>query len=533
MTRALFTRPSLVVEPLFNRWHAWAQLIAPATAALHHARDHLKTMRSYVKNPELHRAAAERAELLGAPVIDLAGDRVAEIERLIQRGEEQFAELIELANALVQLPALLEKRATGGSLEPIYAELPPCLRGFVELSYDAHHRPRFRLYEPLLYRSRYYRRDAQSVRLSLLDDDRRPFVLSTPRLPEPGTLELSIPFAHPGLDRLFSMRNTPASAEVLAEALELPSSSAPELERYLTDTPPRPPRAPELGDAPRWRYFGHACVLFETREVSLLFDPLFSYEYPAASPRFTTADLPERLDYVVITHGHQDHLVLESLLPLRSRIGTVVVPKNGGDPILDPSLKLALEHAGFPRVIELGELERLELPGGALTGVPFLGEHGDLEIKSKLCHQLELAGKSALLVTDSDNVDPEIYKRVREALGPVDVLFVGMECVGAPVSHLYGALFTKKLERALDHTRRLNGSDARRASELLALCGAREVYVYAMAQEPWLESISSLRYDAQSKPIVESNRLIEIAHGRGIYAERLWGSKIEELPRRV
>ena len=53
----------------------------------------------------------------------------------------------------------------------------------------------------------------------------------------------------------------------------------------------------------------------------------------------------------------------------------------------------------------------------------------------------------------------------------------------------------------------------------------REVYVYAMGQEPWLNYVMSIKYTEQSRPIVESNRLIKTCQERGIIAERLFGEK--------
>jgi hypothetical protein len=53
----------------------------------------------------------------------------------------------------------------------------------------------------------------------------------------------------------------------------------------------------------------------------------------------------------------------------------------------------------------------------------------------------------------------------------------------------------------------------------------REVYVYAMGQEPWLNYISSIKYTEQSRPIVESDRLVRLCRERGITAERLFGER--------
>jgi hypothetical protein len=48
------------------------------------------------------------------------------------------------------------------------------------------------------------------------------------------------------------------------------------------------------------------------------------------------------------------------------------------------------------------------------------------------------------------------------------------------------------------------------------------VYVYAMGQEPWLTFLTSLQYTDESRPIVESNKLIDACHKRGIQCERLY-----------
>jgi hypothetical protein len=51
------------------------------------------------------------------------------------------------------------------------------------------------------------------------------------------------------------------------------------------------------------------------------------------------------------------------------------------------------------------------------------------------------------------------------------------------------------------------------------------VYVYAMGQEPWLNYVMSLKYTEESRPIVDSNRLIAACRERDIRAERLFGER--------
>jgi hypothetical protein len=58
----------------------------------------------------------------------------------------------------------------------------------------------------------------------------------------------------------------------------------------------------------------------------------------------------------------------------------------------------------------------------------------------------------------------------------------------------------------------------------------KEVYVYAMGQEPWLKHVMGIRYTEKSNPIIESNRLVETCRARGIKAERLFGEREILLP---
>ena len=53
----------------------------------------------------------------------------------------------------------------------------------------------------------------------------------------------------------------------------------------------------------------------------------------------------------------------------------------------------------------------------------------------------------------------------------------------------------------------------------------KEVYVYAMGQEPWLEFISTVKYTDESNPIIQSNELIKLCREKGLIAERLFGEK--------
>jgi hypothetical protein len=46
-----------------------------------------------------------------------------------------------------------------------------------------------------------------------------------------------------------------------------------------------------------------------------------------------------------------------------------------------------------------------------------------------------------------------------------------------------------------------------------------------MGQEPWLTYLTSIQYTDESRPIVESNKLVQECRNRGLTAERLYGHK--------
>ena len=518
-----YLRQNIQVEPLVDRWYAWPHLIPPATAARNMTGRHSRIMDSYISSPQLHANAVKNPKMLGGPFIDYAGQRVDEIRELRRKTQEERKQLMELSNAITALDELLRNNAKGHSLHPLYAKVPDPLKGYVELFYDLNNQPSFRLIEPLLYKS-YYDRTLQSFMLQTLTGDNRPFILSTPRLDEDNILHLHKSFDHPSIDRLFKLKDSPAPWHEIKEMLEIQDTQDELMRSFLTTDPP-PRYAPYTGPGMRWRYFGHACILVETEGVSILVDPVLSYTYESDISRYTYLDLPDSIDYVLITHNHQDHVLFETMLQLRHKIKNIVVPRNGNGRLQDPSLKHLLNHCGFNNVIEMSEFDDLRAGAITITGLPFFGEHADLDISTKMAWHVRIADRTLLFVADSCNIEPETYELIHREIGDVEVLFIGMECDGAPLSWLYGPLLTQRVERAIDESRRLSGSNCAQGMRMIEAFNCQEVYVYAMGQEPWLNYIMSIKYTEQSRPIVESNQLIAACRERGIIAERLFGEK--------
>jgi L-ascorbate metabolism protein UlaG (beta-lactamase superfamily) len=361
--------------------------------------------------------------------------------------------------------------------------------------------------------------------LSLTRGDDRPFVLSTPRLEAKGSLHLRVPFDHEAVDKLFTLETSPQTWDKIRDICGFVEDKDEELLRSFFTTESPAPYAPYTGQGARWRYFGHACILVEAAGMKLLFDPVISYSYETDLPRYTYRDLPDDIDYVLITHNHQDHILFETLLQIRHKVKNIIVPKSGGGALQDPSIKLALRNTGFKNVYELEECEAIKTESGSVTGLPFLGEHADLNVQTKLAYLIEVGRHRLMFAADSCNIEPRLYEHIYNEVGNVDALFLGMECDGAPLSWLYGPLLTHKIERGMDESRRLAGSNFEQALDIVNRFQCKEAYVYAMGQEPWLNHVMSIKYTDESRPITESNRLIHACKERGIRAERLFGEK--------
>ncbi|MBV9389910.1 MAG: MBL fold metallo-hydrolase [Chroococcidiopsidaceae cyanobacterium CP_BM_ER_R8_30] len=521
----LYLKQNVVLEPLINQWYAWSYLISPVTAAMYIVNSHLKIMQSFIAAPQVHIAALKNSEMMGGPFINYSPSKVDEIAALMEKTIKEQAHMLELAEAIKTFEGNLMHEANGYSIEPIYQKVPERLKGYVELVYDLNNHPSIRFIEGLLYKSKYYNQSSQSLALSLLNnEEKRSFVFSTPRLEGNEELHLNIPFISDVIDDLFKMKRTPNSLEHIKERLGIKHKDEQLFASFFTEEAPRP-SVKYTDDGVRIRYFGHACVLIESKDISILCDPVISYKSDTEVPRYTYADLPESIDYLLITHNHQDHCLFETLLQLRHKTKNVIVPKNNGGGLADPSLKFILQQIGFQKVIEIDDMETLNIAGGTITGLPFLGEHADLNIRTKSAYLVNIKANLILLAADSNNIEPKLYQHIYDHFGNIDILFLGMECDGGPLTWLYGSLLTNQLSRKMDRSRRCDGSNYEKAISIVSQLNPKQVYVYAMGQEPWLTYITSIQYTEKSRPIVESNTLVEECRNRGIEAERLFGQK--------
>jgi L-ascorbate metabolism protein UlaG (beta-lactamase superfamily) len=524
MNARFYLRDDTKIEPLVARWHAHPLLISPPSAAMM-TQHHLQIMESFVQRPDLHRKALAQPGMRSGPFVDSHCDSdVTDVRRLLEETRATHVDLLELAAQLEGLYRLL-RTANGLSLEPLYDKQDTRLKGRVELVYEASGGARFRLFEPLFYAA-YPPEVHQQLALSRVDSDARPFVMSTPLLETANDVLLNLPFGSDAARVLFRARDQPVTAAQLDEWFSSQRAdhrrAREQLDALFTrEAPPQPPSSNQR----RIQYIGHACVLVSTGRENLLFDPLLSYRFPGQSPRFTLRDLPRTIDCAVVTHAHRDHYVIETLLQIRERTTRLVLPRTSPGDILDPALDLMSRRFGFDKVVAMQPFETLELASCRLQTMPFLGEHGDLDVHSRLGYRLELEDQTIVFLADSNNLDPMLYEHIRELYGPADTAFIGLECEGAPVSWAYGPLLFGAVSRNMDQSRRTGGSNAARALKLIETLGCRRVFIYAMALEPWMAMFGGAPCDESSVQAREIRSLLGECAARGIQAELLDGSK--------
>lgn len=521
----VYLRSGIKIEPLSNHWYLWGHLIPPVQEGINMVERQVPLLESFVAHAPDHVVAATDPDFLCAPIIHLAEADVPVISGILEETRERCADQMQLARDLVSVKRMLRDEARGQSLDGFYASLPASLRGLVELSYDVDNAPKLRVIEELVYASEHGEGQGQQVSFFSGGERDRRFFLNTPRVEGEDRLISAMAFTDVRIDLLARSRIEAVDFESLVSAF-LPRGEGPErLRPFFTEEAPLRIEPSYKGDDVRVRYFGQACVLLQTSEVAVLVDPVVTWDRDAAAATLTFDDLPDFIDYVFLTHAHVDHFCPEVLLQLRGRVGKILVPRNNEASIADPSMRLMLRALGFDNVLVMDTFDRLELPGGYLMSLPFLGEHADLDIASKHALYVRLSERGVLFLADSDCADPMLYHRMARVVGPVDLVFIGMECGGAPLSWLYGQYLPTRPTRQQDESRRLSGCDAERAWLIVEAFGCSRAFVYAMGQEPWLQHLSGLSYTPDSIQLVESEKFIERCRATGMEAERLMGCR--------
>jgi len=177
----------------------------------------------------------------------------------------------------------------------------------------------------------------------------------------------------------------------------------------------------------RVTWFGHSSMLIEIDGKRLLTDPMWSERasplgwlgpkrwYP---PPMALEDLP-KLDAVLISHDHYDHLDYGSVVRLNAMGVKFVVPLGVG---------AHLEYWGVPeaRIVELDWWERTELSGLGIVCTPARHASGRFlfDKDAKLWAGYALVGERHRAYYSGDTGLFPAMRRIGEQLGPFDVTMI-------------------------------------------------------------------------------------------------------------
>lgn len=120
----------------------------------------------------------------------------------------------------------------------------------------------------------------------------------------------------------------------------------------------------------RVTFVNHSTVLIQTHDVNFLFDPIWSYRAspftwigPARvrNPGITFEELP-RIDVVLISHNHYDHLNIPTLLKLKEKFDPLFIVPLGN--------KYLLNQFGISNVIEMDWWQQYKMKSCTVTFLP-------------------------------------------------------------------------------------------------------------------------------------------------------------------
>lgn len=175
-------------------------------------------------------------------------------------------------------------------------------------------------------------------------------------------------------------------------------------------------------------WFGHSSYLLQINGIKYLLDPVFSGSVspmPFSGKAFKGADyyksnmLPDKIDYLIISHDHYDHLDYKTVTSIKDKVENVIVPLGVGE---------HFEYWGYDKdkLIELDWYEEKELSNDVkITAVPSRHTSGRLiKMAQSLwsAFVLEIAGRKIFLGGDSSYGNH--FKDINQKFGDFDLVIL-------------------------------------------------------------------------------------------------------------
>jgi N-acyl-phosphatidylethanolamine-hydrolysing phospholipase D len=264
---------------------------------------------------------------------------------------------------------------------------------------------------------------------------------------------------------------------------------------------------------PSLTWVGHSTFLVQIEGKNFLTDPIFSDRaslFPIAAPKRVTPvglsleNLP-RIDFILVSHNHYDHLDARSVKALLRR--------QPDDPpvIITPSrLGSWFRRRGFPRVVELEWWSSMELAGFRIHAVPV--QHWSQRIpfivnRTRWAGYI-VEGRQGRLFFPGDTGYSSDFKDIHERLGPMTVALLP---IGAYAP------------RWFMHSMHINPEEAVQIHQDLRskLSVAMHWGTFVQTDEPFDEPPQRLRSALKDAGVAEENFWI-MGHGETRWLDAIW-----------
>lgn len=231
-------------------------------------------------------------------------------------------------------------------------------------------------------------------------------------------------------------------------------------------------------------WLGHSAYFLRLDGKTFLIDPTLISASPlawtnqpfAGSDVYQPSDLP-KIDYLIITHDHWDHLDYETMMALKPKIGKVVTALGVG---------AHFEHWGFApqQIIELDWQDKFSENGLTITALPARHFSGRGFIRNKTLWSSFMLESSKTIYIGGDSGYDDFYQEIGRAFPKIDLAILENGQYNDDWKNIH--IHPHELPKAIQ---------ALGADRVLSVHHAK----YALSNHAWYEPLDRLYHYAQTQ----------------------------------